>query len=124
VVDAIFATSLIVHSYIGFESCVIDYLHERKFPLLGVFAKWALKITTGLSIWGVYEFETNDIGQSVSFCCNLAVDTEGLTLDWILYRSHGACSSYVDGIEGMSGHYVLSFCISHLVSLILIQSEL
>ncbi|KAG7527555.1 hypothetical protein FFLO_06823 [Filobasidium floriforme] len=62
VIDAILATSLIVHSHIGFDSCIIDYLHERKMPVIGFAAKWLLRVATGASIWGVYEFETNDIG--------------------------------------------------------------
>lgn len=66
VIDAILATSLIVHSHIGFDSCIIDYLHERKMPVIGFAAKWLLRVATGASIWGVYEFETNDIGKSMS----------------------------------------------------------
>lgn len=33
-------------------------------PVIGFAAKWLLRIATGASIWGVYEFETNDIGKS------------------------------------------------------------
>jgi succinate dehydrogenase (ubiquinone) membrane anchor subunit len=32
-------------------------------PFLGKLAKWTLRAATGASIWGVYEFETNDIGR-------------------------------------------------------------
>jgi hypothetical protein len=33
-------------------------------PVIGFAAKWLLRVATGASIWGVYEFETNDIGES------------------------------------------------------------
>jgi succinate dehydrogenase (ubiquinone) membrane anchor subunit len=63
IADGILATSLIVHSYMGFDQCLIDYVHPRKFPTLGPLAKWALRAVTGLSVWGVYEFNTNDVGE-------------------------------------------------------------
>ncbi|WVQ98548.1 hypothetical protein IAU59_005674 [Kwoniella sp. CBS 9459] len=62
IMDGILAISLIIHSHIGFDSCLVDYLHPRKFKVLGNVAQWVLKIATGLSVWGVYEFNTNDIG--------------------------------------------------------------
>lgn len=67
IIDAVLCTSMIIHSHIGFDSCLIDYVHERKFPVLGVIGKWTLRAATGLSIWGVYEFETNDIGELYFF---------------------------------------------------------
>ncbi|WVQ70348.1 uncharacterized protein L199_008575 [Kwoniella botswanensis] len=62
ILDGILAVSLIVHSHIGFDSCRVDYLHPRKFPVIGPIVSWVLKIATGLSVWGVYEFNTNDVG--------------------------------------------------------------
>jgi hypothetical protein len=44
------------------ESVLIDYIPKRKFKKAGPASMWALKIATGLSVWGVYEFNTNDIG--------------------------------------------------------------
>lgn len=64
IADGILAVSLIVHSHIGFDSVVQDYLHVRKFPVIGPVSKWLLRIATGLSVWGVYEFNTNDVGES------------------------------------------------------------
>lgn len=63
VVDGILAVSLIIHSHIGFDSIVVDYLHPRKFPVIGPMATWALRGLTGLAVWGVYEFNTNDVGK-------------------------------------------------------------
>lgn len=60
--DGILAVSLIVHTHIGFDACVVDYVHPRKFPVLGPITRWLLRAATGLSVWGVYEFNTNDIG--------------------------------------------------------------
>ncbi|KAJ9116625.1 hypothetical protein QFC20_000558 [Naganishia adeliensis] len=62
ILDGILGVSLVVHSHIGFDSAVVDYFHPRKFPVLGQVMSWLLRICTGLSVWGVYEFNTNDIG--------------------------------------------------------------
>ncbi|CAK5269892.1 unnamed protein product [Mycena citricolor] len=62
VLDGILGVSLVIHSHIGFDSIVVDYLHTRKFPVLGVAAKWALRSATVGVLVGVYQFNTNDIG--------------------------------------------------------------
>ncbi|KAI9638507.1 CybS-domain-containing protein [Dioszegia hungarica] len=62
IIDGVLAVSLIIHSHIGFDSIVVDYLHPRKFPVIGPMATWALRGLTGLAVWGVYEFNTNDVG--------------------------------------------------------------
>jgi hypothetical protein len=36
---------------------------------MGPIANWILRIATGLSVWGVYEFNTNDVGKSASQHC-------------------------------------------------------
>ena len=64
IADGILAVSLIVHSHIGMESVLIDYVPKRKFAKAGPASLWILKIATGLSVWGVYEFNTNDVGES------------------------------------------------------------
>lgn len=64
ILDGILAVSLIAHSHLGLATCIDDYVHPRKNPVLGPLAMWALRIGTGLSVWGVYEFNTNDIGES------------------------------------------------------------
>ncbi|TYJ55335.1 hypothetical protein B9479_003949 [Cryptococcus floricola] len=62
IMDGILAISLIIHTHIGFDACVVDYVHPRKFPTLGPIAAWVLRAATGLTVWGVYEFNTNDVG--------------------------------------------------------------
>lgn len=53
---------LVVHSHIGFESCVIDYFPKRRVPKTRVAMHWILRISTVLVGVGLYEFETNDVG--------------------------------------------------------------
>ncbi|KAA1476425.1 hypothetical protein DENSPDRAFT_843386 [Dentipellis sp. KUC8613] len=60
--DGLLAVSLVMHSHIGFDSCVVDYLHERKFPVIGKIAKWTLRATTVGVLAGIYQFNTNDVG--------------------------------------------------------------
>lgn len=47
-----------------FDQVVLDYLHTRKFPILGQVAKWGLRGLTAGVLVGVYEFNTNDIGAN------------------------------------------------------------
>ncbi|KAI6001836.1 mitochondrial inner membrane protein [Pisolithus albus] len=60
--DGIFGVSLVMHSHIGFDCMLVDYLHPRKFPFLGNFMKWTLRTMTLGVLVGVYQFNTNDIG--------------------------------------------------------------
>ncbi|KAJ6521339.1 mitochondrial inner membrane protein [Mycena vulgaris] len=62
VLDGILGVSLVVHSHMGFDSMVVDYLHPRKFPVLGPVATWTLRTATVGVLAGVYQFNTNDIG--------------------------------------------------------------
>ncbi|KAG0747843.1 hypothetical protein G6F57_002221 [Rhizopus arrhizus] len=62
IVDGLFGVVLPYHLYLGFESCIIDYIPKRVYPRLHKAAKWTLGTTTGLVMWGCYEFNTNDIG--------------------------------------------------------------
>ncbi|KAL8278941.1 hypothetical protein RQP46_008610 [Phenoliferia psychrophenolica] len=64
ILDGILSVSLVVHSHIGFDSVFTDYLHPRKFPVLGAIAKWGVRLVTGGVLVGVYQFNTNDIGMT------------------------------------------------------------
>lgn len=46
----------------GFDNILTDYLHPRKFPVLGRIMAWGLRLATAGVLIGVYQFETNDIG--------------------------------------------------------------
>ncbi|KAG8870271.1 membrane anchor subunit of succinate dehydrogenase, Sdh4, partial [Tulasnella sp. 331] len=61
VVDGLLAMSLVIHSHIGFDSVVVDYLDKRKFPMLGPVVKWALRATTATVLVGVYQFNTTKV---------------------------------------------------------------
>jgi len=62
ILDGILTVSLVMHSHMGLDQSLIDYLHPRKFPILGVIAKWTLRLATGGALIGVYQFNTQDIG--------------------------------------------------------------
>jgi len=62
VLDGVLAISLVIHSHIGFDSSRVDYLHPRKFPVLGPIVKWTLRAATTGALVGVYMFNTNDVG--------------------------------------------------------------
>ncbi|RMZ84337.1 hypothetical protein DV738_g540, partial [Chaetothyriales sp. CBS 135597] len=60
--DAVLVFVLLLHSHIGFQSCVTDYFSTTKHPKLRKFFDWLLNITTVLVAVSLYEFETNDVG--------------------------------------------------------------
>ncbi|KAK0531014.1 membrane anchor subunit of succinate dehydrogenase, Sdh4 [Tilletia horrida] len=62
VIDGALALSLVVHSHIGFDACLQDYLHKRKYPVAGPIGTWALRVATVGTLVGIYEFQTNDVG--------------------------------------------------------------
>ncbi|KAH0579109.1 hypothetical protein H2248_003263 [Termitomyces sp. 'cryptogamus'] len=62
VIDGLLGMSLVIHSHIGFDACLVDYVHKRKFPVIGPIATWTLRATTVGVLVGVYQFNTNDIG--------------------------------------------------------------
>ncbi|QSL64598.1 hypothetical protein MERGE_001899 [Pneumocystis wakefieldiae] len=68
--DAILSLGLVVHSYIGFDTCITDYFPKREYGSFSSFLRWVLRGTTGLVFLGLYEFETNDVGITgkLHFC--------------------------------------------------------
>ncbi|KAM0748327.1 hypothetical protein T439DRAFT_78558 [Meredithblackwellia eburnea MCA 4105] len=62
ILDGVLSVALVVHSHIGFDAIFVDYLHPRKFPVLGNLTIWLLRLATGGVLVGVYQFNTNDIG--------------------------------------------------------------
>ncbi|KAF9646599.1 hypothetical protein BDM02DRAFT_3099590 [Thelephora ganbajun] len=62
VLDGILGVSLVMHSHIGFDSILVDYVHPRKFSKLGPTLTWVLRATTVGVLVGVYQFNTEDIG--------------------------------------------------------------
>lgn len=61
-IDAALVFTILLHSHIGFQSCIIDYFSTWQHPTLRKTFDWVLNIATLLVGWGFYEFETNDVG--------------------------------------------------------------
>ena len=62
ITDGILCALLVVHSHIGFESCIIDYFPRARVPLVRTISMWALRIGTVTLGLALYSFETNDVG--------------------------------------------------------------
>ncbi|KAF2128038.1 succinate dehydrogenase-like protein membrane anchor subunit [Dothidotthia symphoricarpi CBS 119687] len=62
VTDSILCALLVVHSHIGFESCIIDYFPKARVPKVRTAAMWALRAATLATGVALYSFETNDVG--------------------------------------------------------------
>jgi len=62
VVDAILCAAIIIHSHIGFQAMIIDYIPQKRLPKTRTFSKWFLRASTLTVAVGLYEFETNDVG--------------------------------------------------------------
>jgi succinate dehydrogenase (ubiquinone) membrane anchor subunit len=60
--DAILCAAILIHSHIGFESMVIDYIPVKRLPKTRVLFWWGLRLATVVVGVGLYEFETNDVG--------------------------------------------------------------
>jgi succinate dehydrogenase (ubiquinone) membrane anchor subunit len=60
--DAILCGAILIHSHIGFESVLIDYIPNKRLPKTRVVMWWGLRAATLLVAVGLYEFETNDVG--------------------------------------------------------------
>ncbi|GAA99478.1 uncharacterized protein L969DRAFT_93938 [Mixia osmundae IAM 14324] len=61
--DGVLAVTLVIHSHLGFDQILIDYLHDRKFPIIGPVARWGVRLATVGVLVGLYQFNTNDIGK-------------------------------------------------------------
>jgi succinate dehydrogenase (ubiquinone) membrane anchor subunit len=64
--DAILCATILIHSHIGFESCIIDYFPTKRVPKTRATAWWTLRLATVAVGVGLYEFETNDIGVTAA----------------------------------------------------------
>jgi len=62
ITDAVLCGAILIHSHIGFESVVIDYVPTRRLPKTRLLIWWGLRAATVAVGVGLYEFETNDVG--------------------------------------------------------------
>lgn len=60
--DSVLCATLVIHSHIGFQALIIDYLPARRVPKTRALFKWGLRAATLAVAAGLYEFETNDVG--------------------------------------------------------------
>jgi succinate dehydrogenase (ubiquinone) membrane anchor subunit len=60
--DATLCAILVLHSHMGFQSCIIDYVPKKRFPRAHKGIMWLLNGATVLTAVGLYEFETTDVG--------------------------------------------------------------
>ena len=61
-VDAVLCGVILVHSHLGFQGIVVDYIPKRRMPGVHKLFMWALNGVTALVALGLYEFETTDVG--------------------------------------------------------------
>ncbi|KAJ1567044.1 membrane anchor subunit of succinate dehydrogenase, Sdh4, partial [Nowakowskiella sp. JEL0078] len=61
-IDLGLAVVIPLHCHFGLEGLVVDYLPYRTYPVIYRAGKILVYTLTGLTIYGLYEFNTNDIG--------------------------------------------------------------
>ncbi|CCH60595.1 hypothetical protein TBLA_0D00870 [Henningerozyma blattae CBS 6284] len=61
-IDASLCTSYLLFVYYELVSCITDYIPKRKFGVWNTFARYLLSGGTALSLYGIYELETNGNG--------------------------------------------------------------
>nr|WPT47880.1 succinate dehydrogenase subunit D [Erysiphe necator] len=66
--DAILCATILIHSHIGFEAIIVDYLPRNRVPNARKFFWWTLRAATVAVGVGLYEFETNDVGVTAAIC--------------------------------------------------------
>lgn len=54
VLDGSLSAALILHSHMGFEQVLVDYVDKRKFPKAGPISKWVLRAATVAAAVGLY----------------------------------------------------------------------
>ncbi|KAF4592388.1 succinate dehydrogenase (ubiquinone) membrane anchor subunit [Ophiocordyceps camponoti-floridani] len=60
--DAILCSAMLLHSHMGFQQVIIDYVPKKRYPGLRKACWWGLNLATLTVGVGLYEFETNDVG--------------------------------------------------------------
>jgi succinate dehydrogenase (ubiquinone) membrane anchor subunit len=60
--DAALCALLLIHSHMGFQQIIIDYIPTMHYPFLRKLFGWGLTAGTIVVGVGLYEFETTDVG--------------------------------------------------------------
>jgi succinate dehydrogenase (ubiquinone) membrane anchor subunit len=66
-VDFALGVVLPLHCHLGFDSVIVDYLPKRKFPTIYPLVKALLYIATAGTLYGLYQYNTKDVGISEGF---------------------------------------------------------
>ncbi len=61
-IDALLGSTILLHTYLGFESCIVDYIPKRTYGKWHNRAKYLLQFGTAVSFYGIYAMETEDDG--------------------------------------------------------------
>jgi succinate dehydrogenase (ubiquinone) membrane anchor subunit len=56
-----------LHTHMGLDTCIQDYVPQRKYGVLHTVCVWLLRAGTGLTLYGMYQFNTNDVGITAFF---------------------------------------------------------
>ncbi|KAG9293532.1 hypothetical protein G9A89_005535 [Geosiphon pyriformis] len=64
ITDLFLGVALPIHSHIGFDSIITDYLPARRAPIMNKVSTWGLRGATLVVLLGCYQFNTNDVGIS------------------------------------------------------------
>jgi succinate dehydrogenase (ubiquinone) membrane anchor subunit len=62
VLDATLGATLLIHSQLGFESCITDYIPKRVYGSIHNYAMYLLYGGTVVGLYGLYKLETEDVG--------------------------------------------------------------
>ena len=60
--DAVLCATILLHTHLGFQNIIIDYIPKKRMPGARKLFIWGLNAGTLLVGIGLYEFETNDVG--------------------------------------------------------------
>lgn len=61
-IDATLSSFLVYHCFVGFQSCIIDYIPSRVYGSYHNYAMYLLTFGTGVAAYGVYEIENREEG--------------------------------------------------------------
>ena len=62
VVDSTLSAFLLYHCYVGFQSCIIDYIPSRVYGSYHNYAMYLLTFGTGVAGYGIYQLEQKEGG--------------------------------------------------------------
>ncbi|KAK9476525.1 CybS-domain-containing protein [Lipomyces japonicus] len=60
--DSVLIGTTLLHSVVGFQSCIIDYIPLREFGIVHKVSLWLLYVGSAVTAYGFYKFETEDVG--------------------------------------------------------------